>query len=203
MTVSDGDFIRTTANFTLADGSLLENVYHHMKDGGGFVTDAVAIGFIEDWVELAYSEVALHVRDNVVSALSSIDEVNWVVDKWEIVRNIGVYTPVISPNQQNTALPNQSSCFVTYKTERPKSIGRKFLFPFTIADVVAGIVQGALVTALVAFADVTVNDIDLGLNGEFVPGIPRTAEDTFLPFTLGVVTNVTGSQRRRRPGSGA
>lgn len=197
------EVVRFTANFTLDDGSLTQNVYHAMKIGSVEATNEEVVEAIEDWVEEMYVEIANRTRTGITPALSSIDKEVWVTDKWMISENIGVYTPTFTPSDAAVALPNQSSCFVTFKTARPTSIGRKFLFPMTSSNVIGGILTGTLVTSLTAYAAVAVNNFVMDILNELVPGVPRTSENTFLPFTLAVVTNVSGSQRRRRPGTGA
>lgn len=204
MTITAGDILRTTVNFTLLDGTLFQNVYHHRRVGLGVITDATHITAIQAWAEAMYDELVSIVHSSVTEALSSVDIVEWVTDKWMVVENIGVFTPTFTPVGGTEALPNQISAFVVFKTARPKSVGRKFLFPMTEASQGQGILVPGSVTNIVAYADDAVNNLVISAPLDYlVPGIPRTSEDTFLDFTLAVVTNLVGTQRRRRPGVGA
>lgn len=203
MGVSAGDILRTTVNFILNDGTLQQNVYHHQRTGVAIIDDAAHVATLKQWAEDAYNELIAEVKSDVVEQLSFVDKVAWVTDAWEVVENIGTFTPTFNPSGAAEALPNQSSAYVVFKTERPKSVGRKFLMPF-IETTQSGTYLGAgTVTALVAYADDVVNNITLEVLNYLVPGIPRTGADVWLPFVIAVVTNVLGSQRRRRPGVGA
>lgn len=204
MTLGVGDIVRTSVNFLLGNGVQYQNVYHHIFDGIGGISDAAVVLDIKAWAEAAYDELVSYTGNDVVEQLSSVDQVEWDGTKWEVVANIGSFTPTFTPvGGVDVSLPNQDSAFVTFKTSRPKSVGRKFLFPPQEPAQAAGIMVAGYVTAVVAYADLVVNDIVLdGLN-DLHPGIVRTAVDDFLVFTLGVVTDLTGSQRRRRPGYGA
>lgn len=204
MTIGLGDVLRTAVNFTLGDGTLFQNVFHHRKVGLGIDTDATHVAAIQSWANAMYAELIVHVHNGVVAALSSVDRVEWVTDQWKVVENIGVFSPTFVPTGSSEALPNQVSAFIVFKTERPKSVGRKFLFPMVESSSGAGILVASCVTQLVAWADDALSNIVIDAPLDYlVPGIPRTAEDTFLDFSLAVVTNLVGTQRRRRPGYGA
>ena len=203
MTIVAGDILRTSCNFTIANNTQYQNVFHHQRTGVGILSDAAHVSAIEDWCNAMYAEIANRCRSGVVGALSSVDKVEFVEGGWTVVESIGVFTPDFNPSDIAAQLPNQSSCFATFITMRPKSTGRKFLFPMTSANVIDGILNPTIVASMVAWADDAVNDIVIQALDNLVPGIVRTGVDAWLPFILGVVTNVTGSQRRRRPGEGS
>lgn len=203
MSVVLNDLLRTTVNFTLADGTLYQNVYTHIRTGVAIYSDAEHIAFIKTWCEDMYNEIAPQVQQNVTEALSYVDKIGWSGTEWEVTENIGVFTPTFNPGNTNDAMPNQVSPYVLFKTARPKSVGRKFLFPMTEGSFVGSYLSTPLVTALVAYAADAVNAIPIITSNTLEPGIVRTSYNEFLPFTVAVVTNVCGSQRRRRPGVGA
>jgi hypothetical protein len=203
MTVSIGDIVRTTVNFALADGTQYQNVYHHKRGGVGDFSDAAVVTALELWAEAMYQELVSLVRSNVVEQLSYVDRVEWDVSEWVVVENIGTFTPLFVPVAATDAMPNQVSPFVVFKTARPRTVGRKFLFPLTEAAQDAGILTAGSVTAIVAYADDAVNDIILAPAGTLVPGVPRTSVNDWQEFYVAVVTDLLGTQRRRRPGYGA
>lgn len=203
MPVEIGDIIRTACNFVLADGTLYQNVYHHKRDGVGAFSNPVVTAAVQGWAENMYDELVSIVKNNVVEQLMFIDRIDWVVDTWEVVENIGTFTITFVPVVVAHANPNQVSPFVVFKTARPKTVGRKFLFPLTEDDQDAGILTGAAVTDIVAYADDAVNNITLAPAGWLAPGVPRTGVNEWQEFTLAVVTDLVGTQRRRRPGYGA
>lgn len=203
MALGVGDIVRTSCNFLLGSGDQYQNVFHHIFDGIGGVSDATVVADIKDWAEVMYAELASSVDTAVTEQLSSVDQVEWVVDKWEVVANIGTFTPAFAPIGSTIILPNQSSPFVVFKTARPKTVGRKFLFPVLVSEQDEGVLAAGLVTKIVAWADDAVNNIVLDVANELHPGVPRTAVNDWLNFTAAIVTNIIGTQRRRRQGYGA
>lgn len=203
MTLGVGDVVRTSVNFQLGDGTLFQNIYHHIFDGIGGVSDAAVTADVKTHFEGVYANIESNVKTDVVEQLSFIDQVEWVVDKWAVVANVGTFTPTFTPTNVADVLPNQISAFIVFKTVRPKSVGRKFLFPAMETEQDAGIIVPATVANLVSFASDALADIVLDVANELHPGIPRTAVNDWLSFTVAIVTNLLGTQRRRRPGYGA
>lgn len=203
MTIVAGDILRTSMNFTLDDGSLYQNVYHHQRTGIGILSDAEHVAAISTWAATMYGELASQIQQSVVEGLSSVDLVEFVAGRWEVVENIGTFVVPFAPLNVNDAMPNQVSPYVLFKTARPKTVGRKFLFPMTEGSFDGSYISGTLVAALVAYADDALANIVIQVLDNLVPGVPRTGFDVWLPFALAIVTNVCGSQRRRRPGVGA
>lgn len=115
---------------------------------------------------------------------------------------IGYFTPTISMVNASDELPNQCSAFVTLYTSRPKSRGRKFVIPFGEDTQDGTYLTAAALTDMTDFADELLDNVVFDVLEYFVPGIPREAVELFLDFTTAVVTNLLGSQRRRRPGVG-
>lgn len=203
MALGVGDVVRTSVNFLLANGVQYQNVYHHIFDGIGGISDAAVVADIQAWAEAMYDELVTYTHDGVVEQLSFVDQVEFVVDKWEVVDNIGTFTPNFVPVMNTGVTPNQVSPFVVFKTSRPKSVGRKFLFPAPEGNQDQGIMGAPYVAAVVAYADDAVNDIVLDVVNDLHPCIVRTGVNDILVFESAVVTDLLGTQRRRRPGYGA
>lgn len=203
MALSVGDIVRTTVNFTLEGGIEYQNVYHHIFDGIGGVSDAVVVADIKTWAEAAYDELVGYTDPSVTERLSFVDQVEWDGAKWEVVGNLGTFTPLFVPVAANDVCPNQVSAFVVFKTLRPKTVGRKFLFPAMEDAQDGGIMVAGYVTAVVAYAAIIVNDLDIDAFNTLHPGVVRTGVNDFQAFSVAVVTDLLGSQRRRRPGYGA
>lgn len=204
MAILAGDIVRTTVSWALNDGTVLQNIFHHKRYGISIYTDQAIIDAIELWCELMYAEVEDLVKNTVLAQLCLVDRVEFVVDEWKITENLGVFTPAWLPVAAGHMLPNMDSAFVVGKTARPKTVGRKFLMPYTEENQQASYLGAAAVTATVAWADDYVNDVVLQpvLDG-MEPGVPRTGVDAWYAFTVGIVTNLLGTQRRRRPGVGS
>ena len=198
-----GDVLRTTIGFTLEDGTISQNIFHHKRSGIGILSDVFHINAIKAWADAMYAELLLTVDSSVVPNLETVDLVEFVEGQWTVVESIGTFVLDFTSIVNEDMLPNQSSAFVTFKTDRPKSVGRKFLVPFVELFQAGSFLTAAGVEDVVAWANDAVNDIELQLGDTLAPGVVRTGVDSFLEFTVAVVTNVLGSQRRRRPGVGA
>ena len=203
MTVSNGDVLKTTTPYTLNDGTIMQNVYHHVANFIDPVADGTVLAAIETWLEGALAYLAPSVHSTVTMGLTSVDKVAWDGAKWEVTENVGTFLATFSPAAATDPMPNQNSPYVVFKTARPKSTGMKKLFPFTEVNFQGSTVVAALVASIVDYASEVLNNIVIGVAHNLVPGVPRTAADAFLEFTLAVVDNITGTQRTRKPGVGA
>jgi len=203
MALGVGDIVKTTVNFLLVNGVQYQNVYHHIFDGIGGVSDAAVVADIKAWVEDAYDEIVAYAHEDTAEQLCFVDQVEWTGTEWEVVANIGTFTPTWVPVGGSSYCPNQVAPFITFKTARPKSVGRKFMFPCPEASQNLGVMGAPMIAALVAFATIIVNDLTLDVANVLHPGVPRTGFNDWLNFTVAVVTDLLGTQRRRRPGYGA
>lgn len=205
MAVLDGDILRVSCNFELGDGTQYQNIFHMIRDGTDAVSDSVHMANIESRIESIYATIVSQVLDDVVARLSFVDriEFNEITDQWEVVENIGTFTPSFSPVNSGDGLPYQSAPYITFKTQRPKSVGKKFLFPFAESEQNETILVGGAITAMVAYGVQVLLGISLGGDATLTMGIVRTGIQTFLNFLVAVVNDVIGSQKRRRPGVGA
>lgn len=205
MAVLDGDVLRVTANFELGDGTQYQNVYHYIRDGTDPFADAFHVTAIKAILQAAYVELEDIIKSNITEQLSFVDRVefNEIVDEWRVVENIGTFTIIWTPAGIVDSLPYQSSPYVVFKTQRPKSIGKKFLFPLSETEQAGTIMGAGAVTAITAYAAEILTAILLGGDATLTPVIIRTGIQTVLPLLVAVVNDVLGSQKRRRPGVGA
>lgn len=203
MTIVAGDILRTSVNFTLGDGSQFQNVYHHQRSGVDVHTDATHVAAIKTWAETMYADLVTICRSDIVEALSSVDLVEFVGAIWKVTKNIGTFTPTFTPTGSAGVLPNQIAPFLIMKTHRPKTVGRKFLFPSLESQQEAGIVDSAVLAALAAFGGHMMTYIALGGASDLILGVPRTGIDAWYGFYSVVFNDLLGTQRRRRPGYGA
>lgn len=205
MSMLDGDILRVSLNFELGDGTEYQNIFHYIRDGTDPISDATHIANLKSRVEAMYATIDDLVTSDVSAQLCFVDRVefNEIVDEWRVVENIGTFTPDFTPTEETDALPYQSAPFIVFKTNRPKSVGKKFLFPFGEAHQDGTILVGGAVTAMVAFGVEVLSGPAVGGDVTLTAGIVRTGVQTFLNFLVAVVNDVIGSQKRRRPGVGA
>ena len=205
MSVLDGDVLRVSCNFELGDGTQYQNIYHYVRDGTDPYSDAIHIAAIKSAMEAAYLTLVAMVRTDVTEQLSFVDRVefNEIVDEWRVVENIGTFTLNFIPAGSTDSLPFMSSPYVIFKTQRPKSVGKKFLFPFVESAQAGTILIGAAVTAIANYGASILAAINIGGDATLGPVIVRTGIHSVLPLLVAVVNDVIGSQKRRRPGVGA
>lgn len=205
MAVLDGDILRVSCNFELGDGTQYQNIYHYVRDGTDPISDSAHVANLAIKLNLAYETLEGRVKNDVVNKLSFVDRVefNEITDQWEVVENIGVFTLEFSPTGLTDSLPFQSSPYIIFKTQRPKSVGKKYLFPFLEEMQASTILNEASVASIVAYGVAILSSIELGGDATLTAGIVRTGIQTFLNFLVAVVGDLLGSQKRRRPGVGA
>lgn len=205
MAVIDQDILRVSVNMELGDGTQYQNIFHMIRDGTDVYSDEDHVDAIKGRMQTMYATLVGQVLDDVVEQLSFVDriEFNEITDQWEVVENIGTFTPTFSPTNVDDGLPYQDAPFIVFKTQRPKSVGKKFLFPFAENQQESGILTGTAVTQMVAFGVQVLAAIVLGGDATLTMGIVRTGVQTWLTFLVAVVNDLIGSQKRRRPGVGA
>lgn len=201
----DGDIVRVTCNFELGDGTQYQNVYHYIRDGTDVISDGNHVAAIKAAMEQMYAEIAGLVLDDVTEQLSFVDRVefNEIVDEWRVVENIGTFTPEFTPTSTDEGLPYQSSAYVVFKTGRPKTVGKKYLFPFSETAQNETVMTGGALAAVVAYAVEALEPRAVGGDVTLTPGVPRTGVQSFFNFLVAVANDLLGSQKRRRPGVGA
>ena len=205
MTVTNGDVLKVVMEVVLNDGSIAQNVYYFLANFVASFDDGTITDELETWIEGLYGNLSSQLLASMTQSLCSVDEILFNAGEglWEVVRHVGTFTPTIAFNNANEGLPNQSSAFATFNTQRPKSRGRKFLFPFGEDMQADTFLTGAALAAMANYADDALTGILVAPLSTLDPGIHRVGINEFLGFAIAVVTNVLGSQRRRRPGVGA
>ena len=205
MAVLDGDILRVSTNFELGDGTQYQNVYHMIRDGTDPISDANHIAGIKAKVETSYADLAGWVRSDVTEQLCFVDRVefNEIVDEWRVVENIGTFTPTFTPVGAAEGLPYQCAPYVFFKTQRPRTVGKKFLFPFVETAQDETILVAGAITSMTQFVTEWLVDIVLGGDATLAVGVPRTGVQAWYNFLVAVVQDLLGTQRRRKPGVGA
>lgn len=204
MAVENGDILKVTQAITLGDGSIAQNVYYLRAALAGSYGDATVVTAIADWMDDAYGEVSASLPNDFAHRLSQVDEVqfNATSGEWEVVRTLGYYTATFALSALADPLQNASSATAVFNTSRPKSRGRKAMFPFDEGSQGAGYLESAALTRMAAYAAEVLDGIVLAPLNTLVAGVIRAGVDTFLDFIVGSVTNVLGTQRTRKPGVG-
>jgi len=205
MAVVDQDILRVSLNFELDDGTQYQNVYHMIRDGEDVHSVQDHLDAIEVKMELAYADIQSLVSTAVTEQLCFVDRVefNEIVDDWRIVENVGTFTPLFEPSGSTDGIPYQCAPYIFFKTQRPRTVGKKFLFPVDEFVQNDGILSGPAITAITAMATELLTNIALGGDATLTMGVPRTGVSAWFNFLVAVVSDVIGTQRRMKPGVGA
>lgn len=205
MAVANGEVVKAVAEFTLGDGTIVQNVFHFIAEVAAPVAKSLVLSAVQSYIEDIYTGLTTYISEDTDTELATVHVVEWDPGEgeWVTERLLGNTLPDITFLGSTDAYPNQVSGVIIGNTERPKSRGRKFLIPFTesagAGSSIISAVLALLATSLSHYlADETIQDTDV-----LSPGIARSGVNEFLAFTDGVVNSILGTQRRRKPGVGA
>lgn len=204
MTVQTGEVLKAVVEFILANGTIIQNIYHFFT---GFVTpqdDDDVVDAIVDYAEEVYASLLSDMSATMTSLPMTVHVVVWdgVEGKWVTDRLVGIDTPIIVGTGTADLLPNQNSAVVIADTARPKSRGRKFFPPFEDTSAVGSEWGAGVITNLALALTQYLMDQVVTPGNDLNPGVPRTGVNEYLPFQSGMVNSVVGSQRRRKLGLG-
>lgn len=199
MTVSPGDILKLSADYSFSTGDRAQNVYHFRANLITPVANSEAQDAVHAWMNDVLDTVEGDIANGTLVHTHYLDLIEWVTDKWEVTANIGSFVPAATFAGAGDLLPQPVSPFAVFNTLRPKSKGRKFLFGYTEGATIGSVLQAGQLANLADYADAVMTHAVIDVLNYFVPGIPRFAVDLFLDFTGAIVTNIVGTQRRRRP----
>lgn len=204
MTIQNGDILKITYETEMIPTtSIFQNIYYLKFHSIGTIPDVTALSDIEGWLEAAYGEVETDIKSTLTQNLCPVDIIEWDTDQWVVSRNVGYVDPTLTFGDITEMLPQQSAPFALFKTDRPKSNGKKFLAGYCELSSGGGYLESAPLIALAAYASEILNGITIDLDTFYTAGVPRTGSDVWLDFALAVVTNLIRTQRRRVPGVGS
>lgn len=203
MSVSNGDIVHVVIEGKMGNGTIVQNRKRFQAEFGAPLADNLVLNAVKTWVEILYGAVASYISVNTSLQDGTVDVIDWdaVGSKWEVVQNVGIYSPLDTFANVNEVLPHQCSAFIIGNTSRPKSKGRIFCWPFC-EDSQAG---GVLVTAaLTALGNMAVQYLaDQAIGGDWLrSGIVREGVNQWLEFDSVSYSDAIGTQRRRRFGIG-
>lgn len=203
MSVSHGDILHMVIEGKLADGSIWQNRHRWQVDAPAGLTDAVVLNAAKTFTENLYAYIASQVPGTAALQDGSVDVIAWnpTDSKWEIIQNVGLFSPLDTFANASDELPNQCSAFVIGNTSRPKSKGRMFAPPFGEDTQDHGILTSTALTAMGLYAAQYIINQAVGSDW-LMGGIVREAVNQWLGFQSVTYGDVIGTQRRRRLGVG-
>ena len=205
MPLDDGEILKAVVPIEMDDGTVTNQVFHWIANVTSEVNNGSLLTLVGQFLDALYTYIDDLIADSCVFLPYYLTRITWddVAGAWQMAEYIGEVSSNVTPADVNEALPNQMAATVRATTPRPRSYGRKFIPGFTEGHQDGGILSGTATTALANFVADYIDDIDLGAVGALSPGVPRTNEEVFLDFITGVVNDVMGTQRKRKPGVGS
>lgn len=197
MTVVLNDVIKVTVKSSMPNGSVIENVYHLKKIGGGDLSEADAMEDIVLWVTSLHDQL----DDLQVTTLTydSVDAYNVTQD-----RPVSSSSLVGGGDLAADPLPPGVAALVSCDTGVKRGVGRKYIAGISEALTTGGeFVAGALVS-LGEYADKLTEVYNSGAtDSDWQAGIYRKFHNQFAPFIGWAVNAIPAYQRRRKPGVGS
>jgi len=200
MAIEGGEILRCLIRGVLDDGTEVLNRKTWKANLETDMTAAAALTAVELWVEEMYGEVVGDIGQNVAMAECDLFVIDWDVGEgqWLVDRVLGQFTPTVAFASTSEELPNQCAPFLIGNTQRPKSRGRLFVFPFTEETQDHGEMIALSLTHLGNMLVDYIGDITVAAGHVLASGIVREATSDFYPFISGVVNDIIGTQRSRR-----
>lgn len=199
MSVAPGDILHVVIEALLDDGTVVQNRKRFYTSAASPLTDSVVLNAVKTWVETLYAYAGTLIRPTVELRDGTVDVIAWNPTDmvWEVIQNVGIYSPLDTFSGTGDELPNQVAGFVVGNTDRPRSKGKIFAFPFTEVQQNHGIITTAAMVAFGNFAAHYILDQPIGADN-LISGIVREAVNEWLPFTSATYGDILGTQRRRR-----
>lgn len=203
MSVENGDILHCVIEAVLNDGSIVQNRKRFKLESAITQPDATVLNAVKTWVETLYAFVASEIPVTTDLDDGTVDIIAWnAIDLvWEVIQNVGIYTPLDTFADVGHALPNQCAAFVIGNTSRPKSKGRIFMFPFGEGSQDHGVLSPPALGAVANFATQYITSQPIG-GDNLISGIVRETTPDWLPFSTVSFDDIIGTQRRRRFGIG-
>lgn len=196
------DVVRVTASYSGVGGNLRQFVWHYLQavagdPGWSDVLDAILAVLVNAW-----SNIDQHISDAVEGTV--IDLALWddVAEEWNTLATADA-SAMVGTNA-GSAMPGNVSPYVTFYTQKARSRGKKFLFD--VAETVEddGLVSGAVILDMAAFAGILNNNVPVSgvtyspCNYNYLTGEVNNWSNTVVGTSI-----FSGSQYKRLAGRGA
>jgi len=198
MAVDDLDVVRITAQMVFAGVDDHQNVFHVLKVSGGTIPDQTLMDDVATQLEVMYTFMVPRQR-----TVLTYDQITGqlVFGGTDLMPDTAWPTLVAGTNG-NDGLPLSDAGLVVGQTTIAKTQGRKYLGALVELDNIDGVLQAALVTALVNWASGYINDFVIGAN-TYRFGTFNTVTSVFNSFSSALILGIFRNQRRRTQGFGS
>lgn len=208
MTVSDGDILKVVVSWECPSAVIAQNVWYWTLDDPTpeSPTNGQIISTLDSELSAMYNDIQSALSTEYEVEDFKTDRIEWNVDTWETVENLGLNDLSIVGGNALDAVPHGVAAVITGTTTRPQTRARKFFPGFGENLFEDSTLQGTIITALSAL-------VVEWLSGRTVVGaaslepvvLGQSGASAGLVYLIleASINAISGYQRRRKPGVGS
>lgn len=202
MTVADNEMVEARVFFDMPEQVISECTFVYKSDFTTDQSDAAVIAAIDNQLDDMWTNLVTQIVSGVQLDRAEYNVKQWNGSIWETVRNLGESIPGVTFTNANDMLPHATAPYITARTAIPKTRGRKFIPGFAETEQADSILISTALSALSAFAIDYLSNIDVGGGNLLIPVVLATVDGLARNLVSSQVSDVVGTQRRRKPGVG-
>ncbi len=197
MSVVPGDILRVVAQFIWTDGNINQNVFNALLSGAGSPWDDADIADdAEAWLDNMYANLTGLTSDELDGNEVVVYKYDTINDDWDEVSSQAFTWNPTGADQQ---LPRGTAPLVRLWTEDPDVQGKKYIPGSTESNLVDGLYDSTLLTALLAFAADWYLPFTGGTSGAtWNPGVWSVAQLAFKTAVNHLAASAIPAYQRRR-----
>lgn len=208
MAVTDGEVIKAVVTITGPTAGFAQNVFYWRLDDS--VPDNPSNSQILSAVDTRLDDMYSKIDDGMATDYDVDDfvlsKIEWNVDHWETVENLGESTLAIAGVYVGDSVPHGVAGIVTAQTLRPQTRARKFLAGLGEVEIADSTLSGALLGWIAQFIISWLTNQAVVGSAELVPVVVgQSGPSAGLIYALisAGASALAGYQRRRKPGVGS
>ncbi len=203
MTIPVGTILKVVVSLVYpGDAGVNQNVFNAIIDGsGGPFTDDDIVEDAVAWAENMYANLVSLLTDEITGTQVQVYKWDTVGLDWD---EVGADVWTFNPTSLFAYLPRGVAPLVLARTVNPDVLGKKYL-PGATEDVNSdGLLEAAMITAMLAFAaDWVIGFLGATSGASWNPGVWSVVNEALFDMSEVIIANtVPAYQRRRKRGVG-
>lgn len=207
MAVNDGDIVKVVVTVNCPDLVIAQNVFYWELDDPtpDNPSNAQIVTACDTRLDDMYSKWDDGMGADYLVDEFTVERVEWNVDKWETVENIGTNPLAIAGIGAGDSPPHGIAAVITAQTSRPQTRARKFLPGIVEGQVLDSTISGTVLGYMAQFIVSWLTNQTVVGSAELVPVVlGQSGPSAGLVYALisAAASAIAGYQRRRKPGVG-
>lgn len=207
MAVNDGDVLKVVITFDCPNLVVAQNVHYYRLDDPApdNPSNAQILTALDTQLTTIAQQLDDHQAQDYSWAEFTAERVEWNVDHWETVENIGTAVLGVTGLNASDASPHGVALVITAQTSRPQTRARKFIPGIVETVWTDSTATGTLLGGAANYVSQWLLDISVVGAAELIPvvvGQSGPSAGLVYALVVGVISAVAGYQRRRKPGVG-